>query len=426
MNILILGSGGREYTLGLKIKESPKLSNLYFIPGNGGTRLLGQNIDIEVNDFISISKKIEELNIEIIVIGPETPLVGGIVDFLQQKFGNSKKIIGPSKNGAILEGSKAFAKKFMQKYNIPTAQYQVFDSNEQTKAISFLKTLSPPYVLKADGLASGKGVVILDDLENAISELKDFFAGKFGLASNKVVIEQFLKGIELSVFIATDGNKYKILPTSKDYKRLEDNDQGPNTGGMGAVSPVPFATKEFMSKVDENIIKPTIEGLINEGIKYKGFLYFGLMNVKGEPYVIEYNCRLGDPETQAVLPLIKSDFIDLLISIAEESVNNYVLETHPKTALTVVLASKGYPNYFEKNQLISFSDLDSDINTIHSGTKYEFNNLYSTSGRVICLTALADDIQQARNKVYSNISKIFFDNKYFRTDIGIDLQKNKL
>ena len=423
MNILIVGSGGREYTIGLKIKESPKLSKLYFIPGNGGTRLLGENIDIEANDFISISQKIEELNIELIVIGPETPLVGGIVDFLNQKFGNSKKIIGPTKSGAMLEGSKAFAKKFMQKYNIPTAQYNVFDSDEQSKAISFLKTLTPPYVLKADGLASGKGVVILNELETAITELKDFFAGKFGLASNKVVIEEFLKGIELSVFVATDGTNYKILPTSKDYKRLEDNDQGPNTGGMGAVSPVPFATPDFIKKVEETIIKPTIEGLKKEGIKYKGFLYFGLMNVNGEPFVIEYNCRLGDPETQAVLPLIKSDFIDLLVSIANETVDDYILKTHQLTPLTVVLASKGYPDFFEKNQLVSFSNLDNDVHAIHAGTKYEFNNLYSTSGRVICLTAIADDIEQARKKVYSNIPKVFFDNKYFRTDIGIDLQK---
>lgn len=420
MKIGVLGSGSREFMIGLKIKESPKCSKLVFLPGNGGTKNLGENIDIDVNDFVYLSKIIDKENLDLLVVGPETPLVGGIVDFLNLKNPHLK-IIGPNQNASKLEGSKAFAKNFMKKYNIPTAKYEYFKETDLNLAIEFLKTLKPPYVIKADGLAAGKGVAIVEDFNQAVNTIKEYFAGKFGMASQIAVIEEFLKGIELSVFIATDGKDYILLPTAKDYKRIGDNDTGPNTGGMGAIAPVPFANDEFMQKVENTIIKPTLKGLQNEGIIYKGFLYFGLMNVNGDPYVIEYNCRLGDPETEVVLPLIESDFVDLLLAISDENLTNYQLKVKNKKALCVVIASKGYPDFFEKNKLITFGNIDTDIIISHGGTKFEFHNYYSTAGRVLCLTALAENLQEARNTIYSNIDKIFMENKYYRSDIGLDI-----
>jgi len=421
MNTLVIGSGGREYTIGLKLRQSTKINNVFFAPGNGGTSNIGENINIDIDDFDAIYSSIKKNNIELVVVGPEPPLVNGIVDYLKNKKDASLKIVGPSAKGAMLEGSKAFSKEFMLKNSIPTANHKSFTSSELNNAIKFLEELSAPYVLKADGLAAGKGVLILDKIEDAIDELKQMFSGKFGKASEKVVIEEFLDGIELSVFVVTDGKNYKILPNSKDYKRIGDNDTGLNTGGMGAVSPVPFADEAFMKKIEERIIKPTITGLQKNNIEYKGFIFFGLIKVNNEPYVIEYNVRMGDPETQVVLPLIESDFAEMMIAVADEKVNEYEIKISDKTALTVVLASGGYPENYEKNKEISIGTLEKSTFVVHAGTKIEDEKLYTSGGRVITVTATANNILSAKKLAYDAINKIEFDKKYYRNDIGLDL-----
>ncbi len=420
MKIAILGSGGREHTIGWKLAQNSN-NKLFFIPGNGGTANLGKNINIDILDFDKILNFISEENIEMLVVGPEIPLVNGITDFFEQKLPNLK-IIGPNKQAAMLEGSKDFAKKFMQKHSIPTAKFQSFTKDTSSQAINFLNTLSPPYVIKADGLAAGKGVVIIDNIEQAKNELMNFFDGKFGKAGNKVIIEQYLNGIELSVFVLTDGTSYKILPTAKDYKRIGEGDTGLNTGGMGAVSPVPFATDELMQKIEQKIIKPTINGLVADNIKYKGFLYFGLMNVNGEPFVIEYNCRMGDPETQAVIPKIKSDLTDIFVAVADENLQAINIQTDASTALTLVLASQGYPEKYEKNKIIDgLHNINNNCLVFHAGTKTENNKTYTNGGRVLAVTCFGKDIEEARKITYNTVNLINFENKYFRNDIGLDL-----
>lgn len=421
MNALVIGSGGREYTIGLKLFESKKIKKIFFAPGNGGTNLLGENIYVNIDDFETVYNEIIKNKIELVIIGPEAPLVNGFVDFLKQKNNPNIKVVGPTKKGAMLEGSKTFAKEFMIKNSIPTARYKSFNSTELTEAINFLQELKPPYVIKADGLAAGKGVLILNEIDAAKHELQLMFSGKFGIAGKNVVIEEFLDGIELSVFVITDGINYKILPNSKDYKRIGDNDTGLNTGGMGAVSPVPFADDFFMSKVEEKIIKPTIAGLKNDKIDYKGFIFFGLIKVNNEPYVIEYNVRLGDPETQVVLPRIESDFAEMMLSIANEKVEDYQLKISDKTALTIVLASGGYPEKYEKNVEINLQKSTNNNLFIHAGTKFKNGKLLTAGGRVFTITALDKDIISARNLAYSDTNKINFAKKYFRNDIGLDL-----
>lgn len=421
MNCIVIGSGGREHTLGWKLSQSNLIDQVFFAPGNGGTIKNGINVNIDISNFKEIENFILENKTKLIVVGPEQPLVAGIVDYLSQTLQKDYTIIGPSQKGAMLEGSKIFAKKFMQKYNIPTAKFQAFNNNELNKAIAFLDELKPPYVLKADGLAAGKGVLIIHSKEQATKSLKEMFSGKFGDASKKVVIEQFLKGIELSVFVLTDGENYIILPTSKDYKRIGEGDTGLNTGGMGAISPVPFATEKFMQKVEEKIIIPTLNGLKNESITYKGFIYFGLMNVDNEPYVIEYNVRMGDPETQAVIPRIKNDLAELFLAINNKELNKHKLETIDKTAITVVLASKGYPEHYEKNKIITEQNFDKNTLVFHAGTKISDNKLVTYGGRVMAITSFGKNIEDARKNVYNSTKLINFDGMYFRNDIGLDL-----
>ncbi len=420
MNIAVLGSGGRECAIGWKLFNSKKTKKLFFIPGNGGTSDFGQNIDISLDNFESIYIFIKNENIDLVIVGPEAPLVEGIVDFFEEKM-PELSIIGPSKKGAMLEGSKSFAKNFMQRHNIPTAKFKSFEKEELTQAIEFLKEMKPPYVLKADGLAAGKGVLIINDLTIAIEELTTIFSGKFGNAGDKVVIEQFIDGIELSVFVITDGTNYKILPSAKDYKRIRDNNTGPNTGGMGAVSPVPFATDDFMTKIENKIIKPTIDGLKKEEIKYKGFIFFGLIKVDNEPFVIEYNARLGDPETQAILPRIETDLVDLFISTATNKLDTTEIKISEKYVTAVVVASGGYPESYEKNYLIEGLDTISDCTVFQAGTKKEDNKTLTSGGRVLVVSAADNDIIKARNKVYDNIQKIHFKKMYYRKDIGLDL-----
>jgi phosphoribosylamine--glycine ligase len=420
MKIAIIGSGGREHAIGWKLAQN-KNNKIFFIPGNGGTKSIGQNINIDILDFNAIEDFIITQQIDMLVVGPEIPLVNGIADYMQKKLPNLK-IIGPYQKAAMLEGSKKFAKNFMQKYSIPTAKFLSFSQNQYQQAINFLKTLTPPYVIKADGLAAGKGVMIINNFDLATKEIENFFSGKFGDAGKTIVIEQFLKGIELSVFIITDGNSYKILPTAKDYKRVGDNDTGLNTGGMGAVSPVPFATPELLNKIEQKIIIPTINGLKTEKIKYKGFLYFGLMIVDTEPYVIEYNCRMGDPETQAVMPKIKSDLTDIFVAVADEKLASYNIELIEQTSLTVVLASKGYPEKYEKNKIISgINSINNNCVIFHAGTKEENNQILSAGGRVLSVTCFGSNIIQARENTYKACTNITFENKYFRNDIGLDL-----
>ncbi len=420
MKALVIGSGGREFTIGWKMAKSSAIDKLFFLPGNGGTQKLGKNVYIDNSDFASVSSFIKENRINLVVVGPEAPLVAGITDYLQ-KNNNDVSIIGPSQKGAMLEGSKDFAKKFMSKYNIPTAKYNSFTKNQLNEAILFLNSLKPPFVLKADGLAGGKGVIIESDIEIAKKQLKEMFAGKFGQASKKILIEEFLKGVELSVFALTDGKNFVLLPPSKDYKRIGDNDTGLNTGGMGAVSPVPFADEVFMNKVRQNIVKPTINGICSEKINYKGFLYFGLMNVKGNPYVVEYNVRMGDPEAQVVLPRIENDFTELLLAIDNQNLDNVKLNIDNDTTLGVVLASKGYPQKYQKNKEIHIKNINDKCMIFYAGTKSVKNKLYSNGGRVLTLTCKGKNISDTRKKVYNHINNISFENKYFRTDIGLDL-----
>lgn len=423
MNILIIGSGGREHALAWKIKQSSICEKLLVAPGNAGTAQIAQNVDINVSDFEAVKKTVLAHAIELVVVGPEVPLVEGIRDFFEADPAlKSVRFIGPNAQAARLEGSKDFAKSFMKKYGIPTAAYESFTVENAHKAPAFLESLSPPYVLKADGLAAGKGVVILNDLEAAKAELKDMLEHqKFGKASSKVVIEEFLKGIELSVFVLTDGKSYKILPAAKDYKRIGEGDTGLNTGGMGAVSPVPFADEAFMKKVEETIIKPTIEGLKSENLPYKGFIFIGLMKVSDTPFVIEYNVRMGDPETEVVIPRLKTDLVQLLLDTSDGNLHKTQLETDSRTAATVMLVSGGYPENYEKNKEIEGLGNTPDSLIFHAGTAHKEGKTLTAGGRVLAVTSLAEDVQSAVAKSYKNIISIHFDKMYYRKDIGFDL-----
>ncbi len=422
MNILLIGSGGREHALAWKISQSKKLEKLFIAPGNAGTAQTGINVGINPLDFNAVATFVSENNINMIIVGPEEPLVKGIVDFFRtdDKFKNLS-IIGPDSKGAKLEGSKRFSKEFMNKYNIPTAAFQSFNNNQFDEAVEFINKLSAPYVLKADGLAAGKGVLIIEDKNEAISALQEMFAGKFGEASKTVVIEEFLQGIELSVFILTDGKSYKILPEAKDYKRIGEKDTGLNTGGMGAISPVPFATTEFMQKVEERIVVPTINGLRSEGIDYKGFIFAGLMNVNGNPMVIEYNVRMGDPETEAVIPRIKTDIIDLFEGVANNTLNTKNIEFDPNTLACVIMVSGGYPGNYEKNKEITGISNITESLVFHAGTKKVDSKIITNGGRVLAISSYGQNISEALKKSYKSVEQIHFEKKYYRKDIGFDL-----
>jgi len=421
-NVLLLGGGGRECAFAAAIARSSKLNKLYIAPGNAGTAMYGENVDISPVDFPIIGQFVISNNINLVVVGPEDPLVKGIVDFFADND-NLKLIpvIGPSKKAAQLEGSKEFAKEFMMRHGIPTAAYLTVTEQNMEEGREFLRTHQAPYVLKADGLAAGKGVLILDNLQEALSELDNMILSKkFGQASSKVVLEEFLSGIELSVFVATDGVNYKILAPAKDYKRIYDADKGPNTGGMGSVSPVPFADEEFMAKIEEQIVKPTVAGIAEEKLGYKGFIFLGLMNCNGEPKVIEYNVRMGDPETQSVLTRLDSDILDLFGGIISK-IDKVKLAFSNKTALTVVVAAGGYPGKYSKGNVISgLSDVDG-VSVYHSGTTNDGEHVLTSGGRVLAVTALAENIGKAREKVYSEIEKIGFDGMQYRKDIGMDI-----
>ncbi len=423
MNVLILGSGGREHAFAWKIAQSSKLQNLYIAPGNAGTAHCGTNVNIAVNDFEAIKNLVWEKNIDLVLVGPEDPLVKGLHDyFLADEVLRKVPVIGPRKDGARLEGSKDFSKQFMLRHKIPTARYATFTKDSLDEAWQFLSTLKPPYVLKADGLAAGKGVLIISELDEAKAELKQMLVeGRFGAAGAKVVIEEFLEGIELSLFVLTDGRSYKILPAAKDYKRIGEGDTGLNTGGMGAVSPVPFADDAFLKKVEEKIVKPTIEGLAAEGIDYRGFIFIGLMNKGGEPYVIEYNCRMGDPETEAVIPRIKSDLLDLLEGVAGQNLHEKEYETDPRTAVTVVLVSGGYPGDFEKGKTVQGLEQSGNSLIFHAGTKQQGQDVLTSGGRVFAVTSFGGSIKEAAAQSFATAEKIDYDAKYFRRDVGRDL-----
>jgi phosphoribosylamine--glycine ligase len=424
MNVLILGSGGREHAFAWKIAQSKQLQNLYIAPGNAGTANCGTNLNVGVNDFDAIKNIVWEKDINLVLVGPEDPLVKGIHDyFLNDDVLKDIPVIGPKKDGAQLEGSKDFSKRFMLKHGVPTARYATFTKDNLQEGYAFLETLEPPFVLKADGLAAGKGVLIIDNINEAKEELKKMLVdAKFGNASTKVVIEEFLKGIELSVFVLTDGKSYKILPAAKDYKRIGEGDTGLNTGGMGAVSPVPFADDAFIKKVEELVVKPTINGLNKDGIDYRGFIFIGLMNCNGEPSVIEYNCRMGDPETEVVIPRIKTDFIDLLQGVATQTLHQKEYETITETATTVVLVSGGYPEEFEKGKLITGLNSNFDSQVFHSGTKLDGDKVLTNGGRVFAITSFGKTIEEAVNKSFDTAGKINYEGKYFRRDIGKDLK----
>jgi phosphoribosylamine--glycine ligase len=423
MTILLLGSGGREHALAWKMLQSSKCSKLFVAPGNAGTASIATNIAIQPTDFESIKKFVLDEKIEMVVVGPEDPLVAGIFDFFKNDNDlKSIPVIGPSKEGAKLEGSKEYAKEFLIKHKIPTAAYDSFTASTVEKGCKFLETLSPPYVLKADGLAAGKGVVILNDLNEAKTELRNMLVHqKFGNASSKVVIEEFLDGIELSCFVLTDGKNYKILPTAKDYKRIGEGDTGLNTGGMGAVSPVPFADAVLMEKIETRIVKPTIEGLQKDGIEYKGFVFIGLINVKGEPLVIEYNVRMGDPETEVVMPRIKSDLVELFLSVANQKLDEVSLEIDSRSATTIMVVSGGYPEDFEKGKIITGIENVQDSIVFHAGTKLDNGTIVSNGGRVLAVTSYGNDFNEAIKKSYQSIEKLHFDKMYYRKDIGFDL-----